>query len=198
MDISRLNKQIDFILEIDKFKSIYRKTKIINKSRNENDAEHTWHLCIMACILLEYSCFANLDVLRIIKMLLIHDLAEIIDGDIYTFDIKAKKDKVLKEKESIEKVLSMLPKDQMNEYHKIWDEFNSYKTNESKYAIAIDKLQPFFMDVFTNGETWIYGNITKNQMLDYLQLVKEVFPNLWDYILNKVDYATSNGFLIDD
>lgn len=198
MNINRLNKQINFILEIDKFKSIYRKTKILDKSRNENDAEHTWHLCIIACVLQEYSFYDNLDMMKIIKMLLIHDLAEIICGDVYTFDIKAKKNKKVIEKEAINIILSLLPTDQKNEYSMLWEEFNLANTNESKYAIAIDKLQPFFMDVFTNGETWIYGNITKNQMLDYLQLEKEVFPNLWDYILNKVDYAISNGFLIDD
>ena len=196
--MSRLYKQINFILEIDKFKSIYRQTKIINKSRKENDAEHSWHLCVMACILLEYSCFTNLDLLKIVKMLLIHDLAEIVDGDVYTFDIEAKKEKKLKEKESIEKIFSLLPDDQMLEYRELWDEFNSLYSPESKYAVAIDKLQPFFMDVFTNGETWIYGSVTKKQMMNYLEIVKEVFPALWDYILNKIDDAVVDEFLIGD
>lgn len=198
MNLSRLDKQIDFILEIDKLKSIYRTTKIINKSRQENDAEHSWHLCMIACILEEYSTFNDLDMLKIIKMLLIHDMAEIVSGDTYAFDIIGGKNKKKLEKHSFAKILSFLPQEQAKEYFGLWDEFNACKTNESKYAKCIDKIQPFLMDIYTNGETWIYGQITKKQLTDYLSILSEVFPILWGYILTKIDEAVYKGFLIED
>ena len=137
----RLKKQIDFITEIDKLKNIYRQTYVINEDRKENDSEHSWHIAILAFILAEYSD-EPVDVLKTIKMLLIHDIVEIDAGDTYYYDSEGYKTKAGREKKASERIFGLLPDDQRDEMLSLWNEFEERKTPESKFANVLDHVQP--------------------------------------------------------
>ena len=144
-DIEKLRKQMDFIIEIDKMKNIYRQTLVLNEDRAENDAEHSWHLAMMVMLLSEY---ANepIDVLHTIKMVLIHDIVEIDAGDTYCYDEEGYKDKNERETKAAERIFGILPHDQKNEMYNLWLEFEDRKTPEAKFAAVLDRIQPIMLN----------------------------------------------------
>lgn len=123
MNIERFNRQLNFIIEIDKLKRVFRKTILLDSTRNENDAEHSWHMSVAALILAEYSNVKNMDILKILKMVLIHDIVEIYSGDTFIYENYDPNEKLKKEKEALKKIFSILPDEQAKEYILIWDEF---------------------------------------------------------------------------
>jgi putative hydrolase of HD superfamily len=165
MENDRISQQIKFIFEIDKLKKITRQSRISDNSREENDAEHSWHLAIMALLLQEYANEKNLDIFKVIKMLLIHDIVEIYAGDVHVYDIEGNKTKSEKERKAAEKIFSLLPPDQAEEYKNLWLEFDARKTAESKYANSIDRLQPIMLNCLTEGHTWKKFGIKSKQVL---------------------------------
>lgn len=134
MDKDRLRKQIEFIVEVDKLKNIYRQTLLMDGSRNENDAEHSWHLALMAMVLKEYSPEKDLDITKVLTMLLVHDLVEIYAGDTFCYDEKGNLDKASRELAAADKLYSILPPDQGQELRALWDEFEARKTPEALFA----------------------------------------------------------------
>ncbi len=159
----RIKKQIEFVLEIDKDKNIFRQTHLTNHGRNENDAEHSWHLAIMAYLLKEYSN-EKIDIARVMIMCLIHDIVEIDAGDTYAYDKDGLKTQKAREDKAKERIFSILPLDQRNEFISIFDEFEENKTPEANFAHAMDNFQPLLLNNSNNGGDWRGHNVTSEQV----------------------------------
>ena len=149
----RLRKQLDFILEIDKEKNIFRQTHLSGHGRNENDAEHAWHMAIMAYLLREYSN-KEVDIARVMLMCLIHDIVEIDAGDTYAYDPEAVATQKEREEAAKERIFSLLPEDQKEELTALFDEFEEYETAESRFAHSMDNLQPIILNSSNDGMDW--------------------------------------------
>lgn len=179
--MTRLKQQMDFIVEIDQLKEIIRQTYISSGERKETDAEHAWHFAIMAVLLAEY---ANepVDVLKVIKMALIHDLVEIDAGDTYLYDEEGAKTKAERENRAAERLFHLLPEDQGKEFDSIWREFEERKTPEARFAASLDRLQPILLNDATDGKAWDEHKITEEQVRKQNQHVKEGSVRIWEYI----------------
>lgn len=159
----RLKKQLDFSLEIDKTKNIFRQTHLSGHGRNENDAEHAWHMAIMAYLLKEYSN-ETIDFTKVIIMCLIHDIVEIDAGDTYAYDTVAKETQKSREDAAKKRIFSLLPEDQMQDLLNLFDEFEACKTPEAKFAHAMDNFQPLMLNNSNNGEDWRTHTVTASQV----------------------------------
>ena len=159
----RLKKQLDFALEIDKEKNIYRQTHLSGHGRNENDAEHAWHMAVMAYLLRDYAN-EEIDITKVMLMCLIHDIVEIEAGDTYAYDAENLKTQKAREDAAKEKLYSLLPEDQKREFTALFDEFEEYKTPEAKYAHAMDNLQPLILNDSNNGGDWKEHDVTAEQV----------------------------------
>ncbi len=155
----RLKKQLDFSLEIDKEKSIFRQTHLSQHGRNENDAEHAWHMAIMAYLLREYAN-EEVDIAKVMLMCLIHDIVEIDAGDTYAYDTERLATQKAREDEAKERIFSLLPEDQKAEMISLFDEFEEYLSQEAKFAHAMDNLQPLILNNSNNGEDWKEHGVT--------------------------------------
>lgn len=190
----RLSKQIQFIVEIDKLKHIFRQNIVTGTTRNENDAEHSWHLAIMAMMLYEYSK-VPVDVLQVIKMVIIHDLVEIYAGDTYCYDEKGYEDKAEREEKAAEKLFGMLPEDQSEEIWNLWCEFEELKTPEAKFAACLDRVQPLILNYNTNGHTWKRPGVTSEMVLKRNEILKENAPEIWEYAKEIIEDSIKKGYL---
>ncbi len=191
----RLKQQILFIKEIDNIKHIFRKTRLFDNSRFENDSEHSWHLALMAIILSEYSN-EPVDLLKVIKMVLVHDIVEIYAGDTFLYDESGNKNKSLKEMESAEKIFGLLPQDQKEEFIEIWQEFERRETPESKFAAAIDRLEPLLQNYYTEGYTWKKNNIHKEQVLRKNEpLISGGSSVLWEFASGLIYESVEKNYL---
>lgn len=195
MDKKRLKKQIEFIIEVDKLKQIYRQTLLMDGSRNENDAEHSWHLALMAMVLHEYSPKKDLDITRVLKMLLIHDLVEIYAGDTFCYDEEANLDKAERELKAAQRLFNILPPDQGQEFRALWDEFEERKTPEALFAASLDRIQPLLCNYRTGGHTWVKYGIKSDKVLERNLLVKEGAPELWKLVEEIVEDSIKMGIL---
>lgn len=196
MQNSRLTQQIQFILEIDKLKHILRQTLLTDSSRRENTAEHSWHIAIMAIVLAEYAP-PGTDIDRTIKMLLIHDLVEIDAGDTFCYDVQANLSKAEREIEAANRIFGLLPNDLGVELRAIWEEFELQNTPTSKFAAALDRIQPFLHNGETKGGTWRIHDISRTQVMKRMTPVEEGAPELWEYIQHLIDNFTRDGYLKD-
>lgn len=183
----RLKKQLEFTLEIDKEKNIFRQTHLSGHGRNENDAEHAWHMAIMAYVLREYSN-EPVDVAKVMLMCLLHDIVEIDAGDTYAYDEEGLKTQKAREDAAKERIFSILPEDQKEELIAVFDEFEAYQTPESKFAHTLDNLQPLLLNDSNNGGDWKEHQVTAEQVYGRQSLsVKgsETLFNVIDGILQK-------------
>ena len=193
---TRLSQQLAFILEIDKLKSILRQTPITGpERRQENDAEHSWHIAVIAALLAEYAPTA-IDVARVIRMLLIHDIVEIDAGDTFAYDVAGYSDKEERESRAADRIFGLLPADQTAELRALWDEFEAAATAESRYANALDRLQPLLLNSRTGGGSWTNHRVTRAQVLARMEPVRHGTPELWPVVLAIVDDASARGWLI--
>lgn len=175
----RLQKQLDFILEIDKEKNIFRQTHLSGHGRNENDAEHAWHMAIMAYLLQEYSN-EKIDVARVMLMCLIHDVVEIDAGDTYAYDAEGLKTQKAREEAAKERLYSMLPEDQKADLTAIFDEFEERKTPEAKFARALDNLQPLLLNNSNDGGDWRNHNVTAEKVYERQSRTREGSEKLFE------------------
>ncbi|MCQ2533790.1 MAG: HD domain-containing protein [Clostridia bacterium] len=159
----RLRKQLEFSLEIDKEKTIFRQTHLSNHGRNENDSEHAWHMAIMAYILREYSN-KEIDIAKVMLMCLIHDVVEIDAGDTYAYDPEGLKTQKEREEKAKNRIFGMLPEDQKNELISIWEEFEEYETAESKFAHCMDNVQPLLLNNSNDGMDWVEHDVNELQV----------------------------------
>lgn len=182
----RLAQQLRFIVEIDKLKRVLRRTLLSDQSRRENSAEHSWHIALMAPILAEYAA-EEVDVLRAVKMLLIHDLVEIDAGDTFAYDAAGHVDKEDRERAAADRVFGLLPEDQATEIRSLWDEFEAADSPEARFALALDRLQPLLLNVHADGGTWRTHGVTREQVLDRMQPIQRTSVFLWEYAVHAIE-----------
>lgn len=193
--MSRLAQQIQFIVEIDKLKQVFRQTLLTDASRQENSAEHSWHLALMAMLLAEYAPVPQVDILRVIKMLLVHDLVEIDAGDTFCYDVQGNQDKAAREAEAAKRLFSLLPEEQGTELRTLWEEFEAHETDAARFAGALDRLQPLLQNQQTKGGTWRMHGITRNQVLQRMHPVQENIPALWPFVEQVIEDCVVAGYL---
>ncbi len=191
----RLHRQLEFIVEIDKLKRILRQTNVIQDRTNENDAEHSWHLAVMVFLLDEYSNTKNLDIAKVMKMVLIHDLVEIDAGDTYCYDYEAAKDKKERELKAANRIFALLPEDQANELRGIWDEFEEQRQPEAKFAAAMDRLQPLLLNFNTLGVSWKKHGVKKHEVIERVRYIADGSKELWEFAIWLIDESVRRGFL---
>ncbi|MBQ8912622.1 MAG: HD domain-containing protein [Lachnospiraceae bacterium] len=193
----RLKKQLDFLLEIDKSKEVIRQTYLSDGSRKENDAEHSWHLAIMVILLSEYAN-EDIDVLKTVSMVLIHDLVEIDAGDTYAYDTEGNKTKRERELKAADRIFNLLPKDQADKFRALWEEFERCDTPESRFAAALDKTQPVILTDNQGGKSWVEHGVKKSQISKRTEHVKEGSKELGEYINEAVKRNVDKGLLKDE
>ncbi|WP_264524896.1 HD domain-containing protein [Flavobacterium sp. N502536] len=194
MNTEDLLSQIAFIKEIDKVKYIQRKTKLFHSDRNENDAEHSWHLALMAIVLAEHSD-EPIDVLKVIKMVLIHDIVEIDAGDTFIYDSQKNHDNTAEERLAANRIFGLLPEKQAEELISIWEEFEAGQTNEAKFAKAMDRLEPLLQNTSNNGGTWKEFGVNYNKVYEKKSVIKEGSATLWNYAEGLINESVEKGIL---
>ena len=190
----KLQKQIEFAIEIDKMKQILRRNLIADGSKREDDAAHSWHLAVMAMLLEEYSA-EKIDVNRVVKIALVHDLVEVYAGDTFAYDSKGYEDKEEREREAATKLFGMLDDEQGMQMRALWDEFEEGKTAEAKYANAIDRIQPLLLNYLTDGHTWKMGGVSSSQVYKRMDVIRTATPELWCIVEGVIKNSIEKGIL---
>lgn len=190
----KIKNQIAFIIEIDEMKRILRMNLHADGSKRENDAEHSWHLAVMAMLLEEY-CADKVDIGRVIKIALVHDLVEVYAGDTFAYDAKGYEDKEEREKQSADKLFGMLEPEQGAYFRALWDEFEAKETPESRYANAVDRLQPLILNYLTDGHTWKLGDVHAPQILKRMDIIRTATPELWHIVEGIISTSIEKGIL---
>ncbi len=194
MDKERFDQQIQFILEIDKLKSVIRQSYLLDGTRRENSAEHSWHIALMGLLLAEYA-EQPVDLLRTMKMLLIHDIIEIDAGDTYCYDESGVMNQSSRESAAAERLFGLLPEDQMEEFRELWAEFEERSTAEAKFAATIDRLMPLLHNFHTEGRSWREHGIRVNQVSSRNEVMKEGARPLWEFAMSLIDDAVDRDYL---
>lgn len=194
MQENDLLKQISFIKEIDKLKYIQRKTKLFNSDRHENDAEHSWHLAMMALVLAEHSN-RSVDILKVVKMVLIHDIVEIDAGDTFLYDTLKNHTNTREELAAAKRIFGLLPEKQAEEFVEIWKEFEDGITDEAKFAKSMDRFEPLLQNTSNNGGTWTEFNVDYQKVYDKKKAIKDGSASIWDYAENLINESVEKGIL---
>lgn len=190
----RLEKQINFILELDKMKNLYRQTYVLHEDRKENDAEHSWHIAIMAILLSEYAN-SEIDTAKVIKMLLLHDVIEIDAGDTYCYDAVGNSTKAEREEKAARRIFGLLPEDQCTEFYELWREFEDSVTKGARFAAVLDRLQPLMLNYTKGGISWQEHGIHKEQVLKRNENYFGEADELAELIRSVIDDAEKKGWL---
>lgn len=194
MPTARLAQQIQFVIEIDKLKQVLRQTLLTNGSRQENSAEHSWHIALMAIVLAEYAP-ESINVLHVIKLLLLHDLVEIDAGDTFCYDDHGNQSKADREKQAADRLFGLLPPDQAVEFRQLWDEFEAQATPSAQFAAALDRLQPLLNNHQTDGHTWKLHQVTSDKVLQRMAPIQTGAPELWSVVQQVIDDCITAGHL---
>jgi len=190
----RLNKQLYFTAEIDKMTSVLRRTKLIDGSRRENDAEHSWHIAVMALIFSEYAV-RKPDIGRVVQMCVVHDLVEIYAGDTFAYDEKGNEDKEERERKAADRLFALLPKEQGDYIRKLWEEFDAIETVDAKYAACLDRLQPFLHNTLTDGHTWVESGASRKAIEKRMAPIKDFMPEVYEWIIANMDNGVQKGWI---
>ncbi len=194
MQTENLLKQVSFIKEIDKLKYIQRKTKLFNSDRCENDAEHSWHLAMMTIVLAEHSD-KPIDVLKVLKMVLIHDIVEIDAGDVFLYDTTKSHTNTDEELIAAKRIFGLLPKEQAEEFIAVWQEFEDGITDEAKFAKSMDRFEPLLQNTSNNGGTWAEYNVPYQKVYDKKKVIKDGSEAIWNYAENLINESVDKGIL---
>ncbi|MFX1317659.1 MAG: HD family hydrolase [Promethearchaeota archaeon] len=195
MDSVRLSQQMKFIAEIDKLKQVVRESWLVDASRKETDAEHSWHIMVMALLLSEYANQTHIDVFKVMKMLLIHDIVEIDAGDTFIYDKERVKDQKERESKAARRIFGLLPPDQGSEFMALWEEYEALKTLEANYARAIDSMQPLLLAYLNGGCSWRIHSLIKSQVIAKKKHMGNGSTSLWEYTQDLLDDAVKKGIL---
>ena len=190
----RMNQQLLFTAEIDKMTDVLRQTVLINKSRRENDAEHSWHIAVMAMLFSEYAS-EPVNIGRVVQMCVVHDLVEIEADDTFAYDVQGNIGKAEREKEAADKLFSKLPEDQGHMIRALWEEFDAMETADAKYAACMDRLQPFLHNTLTEGHTWGQGKVTRAAVEKRMAVIKDFMPEVYEWLKANLDRAVEKGWL---
>ena len=194
MNVDRLTQQLTFIREIDKLKYIQRKTRLFNSQRHENDAEHSWHLAMMAMVLAEHAS-APVDLFKVMKMLLIHDIVEIDAGDTFLYDTTQNHVNTEAELAAAKRIFGLLPEEQMIDFIATWEEFEAGETDEARFAKALDRLEPIMQNASNQGGTWAEFDVTLDRVLEKVQGIRKGSDTLWAYTEALLRENVENGNL---
>ena len=195
-NLERLEKQIRFIVEIDKVKNIFRQTYLADAGRRENDAEHSWHIALMAYLLREYVEGA-VDVGKVMLMVLIHDLVEIDAGDTYAYDSVGAQTKRDREVAAADRIFGILPKDQGTYFRELWEEFEAYETPDAKYAHLIDNFQPLLLNDAADGLSWQEHQVKKSQIYKRNEKIEETSETVWNCMKEIIQKHIGRGHVAD-
>lgn len=191
----RIARQIEFIAECDKLKEVFRQTINTQSRRAENDAEHSWHLCLCVIVLAEHANAPGLDVLRVLKMLIVHDLVEIDAGDTFAYDVAAMVNQHEREAVAAERIFGLLPPDQAREFRALWDEFEERKTVEAKFAAAVDRFQPMLLNCRSQGAAWNRHGVTHDRVVARNQHIADGSAELWRHAERMLQDVVDAGHL---
>lgn len=194
MDTNILLQQVEFIKEIDKLKYIQRKTRLFNSERCENDAEHSWHLAMMTLVLAEHAN-QSIDVLKVLKMVLIHDIVEIDAGDTFIYDTNKNHDNTEEELAAAKRIFGILPEEQAKEFIGIWMEFEDGLTDEAKFARSMDRFQPLLQNTSNNGGTWAEYNVNYDKVYNKKKVIEKGSSSIWHYAENLINESVETGIL---
>lgn len=194
--MERLRQQMEFIVEVDKVKNIIRQTYLADAGRKENDAEHSWHLALMAVLLKEYSN-EEVELSKVIPMVLIHDLVEIDAGDTYAYDEVGAATKEKREKKAADRIFGLLPDDQKKWFRELWEEFEAYQTPEARFAHVLDNCQPLLLNDASGGRSWAEHGVKKSQIYKRNQYTGEGSREIWEYMKELIDKHIRLGNVID-
>ncbi|HEY8449766.1 MAG TPA: HD domain-containing protein [Bacillota bacterium] len=193
----RLARQIAFLVEIDRLKQVLRRSLLTDGSRRENSAEHSWHLAVMACVLAEHAA-APVDLERVLKMLLVHDIVEIEAGDTFIYDEQARAAQTERERQAAERLFGLLPADQGGELRALWEEFEARQTPEARFAAALDRLQPLLQNYASGGRSWQeHGVHAERVRARNAGVLREGSPALWELARQLIDDAVARGYLAE-
>lgn len=193
-DRSRIHRQLDFLIEVDKAKSVFRQSYVCDGSRKENDAEHMWHLALFVLVLAEHANWP-IDVLRVLKMVLVHDIVEIDAGDTYIYDTASRATQEERESQAADRLYGLLPTDQGVELRAVWEEFEERRTPESRFAAAVDRLQPVLLNIASEGRAWRDHDITDDRVREVNSKIGLGSSVLWDHVSQLLDEAVTAGHL---
>jgi putative hydrolase of HD superfamily len=196
-DTSPIGRQLQFIRELDQLKHVLRQTSLIDGSRRENSAEHSWHIATMAIILAEHSA-EPFDLGRALRLLLLHDVVEIDAGDTFCYDADGNLDKELREQRAAERLFGMLPPPQGDELRGLWEEFEAAATPEARFAHAMDRMEPLLQNHANGGGTWRQHGITRAQVLARMAPIQAATPGLWPSVMALIDAACQAGDIVTD
>lgn len=195
--LERLEKQIRFIVEIDKVKNIFRQTYLADAGRKENDAEHSWHIALMAYLLQEYA-EKPVDVSKVMLMVLIHDLVEIDAGDTYAYDDAGAETKRAREEAAADRIFDLLPEDQGKYFRELWEEFEAYESPEGKYAHLLDNFQPLLLNDASGGLSWQEHQVRKSQIYKRNEKIEETSETIWNCMKEIVQKHIECGHVEED
>lgn len=195
--MTRLEQQINFIMEVDKIKDIVRQNYLADGSRKEDDADHSWHLALMCAVLKEHAN-EEIDVLKTMTMVLIHDIVEIDAGDTYAYDAASNISKRERELKAAERIFHLLPSDQAEYMRALWDEFEENVTPEAKFASTLDRVQPFLLNSASNGKSWKEHEVTVSQVMKRNAVTPEGSKSLWEYEYELIKQQVEKGNLINE
>ena len=194
MPTSRLDAQLRFIREVDRLKSVLRRSQLMDESRRENSAEHSWHIALMAVVMAEHAD-TPVDVLHVVKMLLIHDIVEIDAGDTYAYDMDGRQDQHEREAVAARRIFGLLPADQSEEFYALWEEFEAKTSPEARLANAVDRLMPLMHNVANRGETWQAHGVARPAVEARMAPIAAGSSALWDVAVALMDDAVAEGYL---
>ena len=190
----RLARQVEFLVEADKLKSVSRRTPLVDGSRRENSAEHSWHLVLVVMVMREYGA-EGVDWMRVIEMVAVHDLVEIDAGDVSAYDEPAFAAKEVREKAAAARVFGLLPPDQQTRFRQLWDEFEAQATPEARFANAVDRLQPLIQNAHAGGGSWCGQALARAQILRRMAPIESSLPEVWPHVLDVVESFCAAGVL---
>ncbi|HEX2851303.1 MAG TPA: HD domain-containing protein [Acidimicrobiales bacterium] len=194
MTLDRLASQIGFLVELDKAKRIGRQSWLTDESRKENDAEHMWHLALFVLVLAEHAT-EPVDVAKVLKMVLLHDIVEIDAGDTYIYDEEARATQEARERAAADRIYGLLPPDQGANLRELWEEFEARQTPEARFAAAVDRLQPLLLNLATRGRAWKEHGMTADRVVAVNEKIGDGSRALWDYVRELLEDAVERGYL---
>ncbi|MEA5450972.1 HD domain-containing protein [Leptolyngbya sp. CCNP1308] len=194
MTNQRLQQQIAFVVEIDRLKQVLRQTVLMDASRRENSAEHSWHLAMMALVLAEYAP-AEVDIQRAIHQVLIHDLVEIDAGDTFCYDAAGHDDKAEREQQAADRIFGLLPRAIAQNLRQLWDEFEAQITPTARFAASLDRIQPLLHNWQTGGGTWKQHSISRAQVMQRMAPIEKGAPELWPFVLEVIEESVAKEYL---
>ncbi len=196
MPENRIAQQIAFLVESDKLKNVLRRTPLVDASRPENSAEHSWHLVLAAIVMREYVA-EDCDLLRALELMAVHDLVEIDAGDTFAYDTGGLMTKAIRELAAADRIFGLLPDEQASYFRALWEEFEARETAESRFANALDRFQPLLQNASSGGGSWRNHSLTRDQVLQRMAPVEIALPRLWPTVLEIVDSFCASGMLRD-